>query len=130
MTDFYKIGIDARAARMQRLALEALKAWDITDCEPELIKIRENAVFRIRRANGFDAALRIHRYGYHSDAALQSELSWMHALQQDGIEVPEIIPPAAARFSSQQAWKASRSPARSTWYSGLRASRSAVSKRV
>ncbi len=62
MTDFYKIGIDARAARMQRLALEALKAWDITDCEPELIKIRENAVFRIRRADGFDAALRIHRY--------------------------------------------------------------------
>ncbi len=92
MTDFYKIGIDARAARMQRLALEALKAWDITDCEPELIKIRENAVFRIRRANGFDAALRIHRYGYHSDAALQSELSWMQALYRDGIEVPEITP--------------------------------------
>ena len=77
---------------MQRLALEALKAWDITDCEPELIKIRENAVFRIRRADGFDAALRIHRHGYHSAAALQSELSWMQALQQAGIEVPEIIP--------------------------------------
>ena len=92
MTDFYKIGIDARAERMQRLAIEALKAWNIADCQPQLIKIRENAVFRIKLADGFDAALRIHRYGYHSDAALQSELSWMQALQQDNIEVPEIIP--------------------------------------
>ena len=92
MTDFYDIGIEARAARMQTLAMEALKAWDIADCQPQLIKIRENAVFRIRLADGFDAALRIHRYGYHSDAALQSELSWMQALQQDGIEVPELIP--------------------------------------
>ena len=92
MTDFYKIGIDARAERMQRLAIEALKAWNIADCQPQLIKIRENAVFRIKLPDGFDAALRIHRYGYHSDAALQSELSWMQALQQDNIEVPEIIP--------------------------------------
>ena len=73
MTDFYKIGIDARAERMQRLAIEALKAWNITDCQPKLIKIRENAVFRVTRADGFDAALRIHRYNYHSDTALQSD---------------------------------------------------------
>ena len=92
MTDFYKIGIEARAVRMQQLALQALKSWGITECRPQLVKIRENAVFRITLADGFDAALRIHRHGYHSDAALQSELSWMRALQQDGIEVPEIIP--------------------------------------
>ena len=91
-SDFYEIGIDARAARMELLALQALKAWDITDCQPKLIKIRENAVFRVTRADGFDAALRIHRYNYHSDAALQSELNWMRALHQDGIDVPAIIP--------------------------------------
>jgi Ser/Thr protein kinase RdoA (MazF antagonist) len=94
MSDFYDIGIDARAARMKTLAVEALKSWDIADCQPQLIKIRENAVFRIKLADGFDAALRIHRYGYHTDAALQSELSWMRALRQDGIEVPEVIPAA------------------------------------
>jgi len=91
-SDFYKIAIDARAARMQSLAVQALKAWDIADCQPRLVKIRENAVFRVTTADGFDAALRIHRYDYHSDAALQSELSWMRALQQDGIDVPAIIP--------------------------------------
>ncbi|MDA0229750.1 MAG: phosphotransferase [Proteobacteria bacterium] len=91
-SDFYKISIDARAARMERLAVQALKAWDITDCRPQLVKIRENAVFRVTRADGFDAALRIHRFDYHSDAALQSELSWIRALQRDGIKVPAIIP--------------------------------------
>ena len=55
MTDFYKISIDARAERMQRLAIEALKAWSIADCQPQLIKIRENAVFRIKLADGFPA---------------------------------------------------------------------------
>ena len=77
-SDFYEISIDAQAARMELLALPALKAWDITDCQPKLIKIRENAVFRVTRADGFDAALRIHRYNYHSDAALQSELRWRY----------------------------------------------------
>ena len=92
MSDFYDIGIDARAERMRGLALNALHAWGIADCQPELIKIRENAVFRVRDANGLDAALRIHRYGYHSNAALQSELDWMQALNRDGIDVPEVVP--------------------------------------
>jgi len=77
---------------MRQLAIEALKAWNITDCQPRLIKIRENAVFRVQNADGLDAAIRIHRYGYHSNAALQSELNWMCAVNQDGIEVPEVIP--------------------------------------
>ncbi len=99
MTDFYEIGVEARAARMREMALEALKSWGITDCQPQLIKIRENTVFRVTTADGTDAALRIHRYGYHSDAALQSELSWMRALYRDGIEVPEIVaPPSGALF--------------------------------
>ncbi len=91
-SDFYKISINARAARMERLAVQALKSWGIADCQPKLIKFRENAVFRVTRSDGFDAALRIHRHNYHSDAALQSELSWMRALHQNGIKVPEIIP--------------------------------------
>src|SRR5678816_4224239 len=44
------------------------------------------------RDSGRPAALRIHRYGYHSNAALRSELSWMTALGADGIDVPAVIP--------------------------------------
>ena len=80
MTDFYTIGLDARAERMARLAVEALKSWGITDCTPELVKIRENAVFRVPAPGGGEAALRIHRHAYHSDVALESELQWMRAL--------------------------------------------------
>ena len=92
MTDFYTVGLEERAQRMEQLALEALKSWGVTDSAPKLIKIRENAVFRVTLADGSDAALRIHRYGYHSDAGLKSELQWMRSMQQDGINVPAIVP--------------------------------------
>ena len=92
MTDFYTTGLDERARRMTHMAVEALKYWDITDCTPELVKIRENAVFRVAAPDGGEAALRIHRHEYHTDAALESELQWMRALQQDGINVPAIVP--------------------------------------
>lgn len=37
-------------------------------------------------------ALRIHRYAYHSDAQLRSELQWMSALSENGISVPTLVP--------------------------------------
>ena len=92
MADFYTVGLEERAQRMGQLALEALKSWGVTDSIPELIKIRENAIFRVSLADGSYAALRIHRYGYHSDTALKSELQWMRSVQQDGINVPAIVP--------------------------------------
>ena len=36
-------------------------------------------------------ALRIHRSGYHSNAALLSELQWINALNEFGIGVPDVI---------------------------------------
>jgi Ser/Thr protein kinase RdoA (MazF antagonist) len=41
---------------------------------------------------GKSFALRIHRAGYHSDAALRSELQWMQALLADGFDVPVLVP--------------------------------------
>ena len=37
-------------------------------------------------------ALRIHRHGYHTDDELRSELQWMQALSEAGIQVPEVVP--------------------------------------
>jgi len=91
MVDFYRLSIDEQTARYSRLAVEALKLWGIEDCVPLPIKIRENAVFRVTTSGGKAAALRIHRHGYHSDAALVSELKWLRALREDGIAVPGII---------------------------------------
>lgn len=92
MDDFYRVSVEEQTNRMRVLAIEALKAWGVTGCEPELLKYRENAVFRVIAPDGRPAALRIHRYGYHTDAELRSELAWMRALRADGIDVPGIVP--------------------------------------
>jgi Ser/Thr protein kinase RdoA (MazF antagonist) len=85
--------VDALSAR----ASEALAQWGLAGQRPELLKYRENAVFRISLANGEPAALRIHRPGYHDEAALVSELRWMTALRQGGLAVPSSVPTADGR---------------------------------
>jgi Ser/Thr protein kinase RdoA (MazF antagonist) len=95
MSDFYDLPLAERTERMRRLAVKALAQWGVTDCEPEVLKIRENAVFRVATADGRDAVLRVHRHGYHTDAALRSELIWTEALRADGIDVPGAIPTAS-----------------------------------
>ena len=95
MTDFYRLPLDGRAERLRALAVEALLRWGVEGCEPEIVKFRENAIFRVQAADGRDAVLRVHRHGYHSDAALRSELAWMEALHAEGIDAPAVIPSAA-----------------------------------
>lgn len=73
-------------------ARQVLSHWDLPDQQPQLLKYRENAVFRVALADGSKAALRLHRPGYHSQAALASELAWMADLRRQGILVPEPIP--------------------------------------
>lgn len=73
-------------------AIAALAHWNLPDQAPELLKYRENAVFKVRLANGEPAALRLHRPAYHSPAALASELAFMAHLRENGLAVPEPIP--------------------------------------
>ncbi|NUT16660.1 MAG: phosphotransferase [Cupriavidus sp.] len=83
---------------LRRLAEKALARWDLDHAGISPIKIRENAVFRVDLRDGGRVALRVHRAGYHSDAALQSEFEWMAALHQAGIEVPRAMPSRAGRL--------------------------------
>lgn len=91
MTDFLQLSAEAQAARMADLARTALAHWDIACADLTPLKYRENAVFRVTDSGGVRYALRVHRAGYHSDAALRSELAWMQALDAAGIAVPRII---------------------------------------
>jgi Ser/Thr protein kinase RdoA (MazF antagonist) len=79
---------------LKRMARQALVLWALPDQQPELLKYRENAVFRVRLANGDQAALRLHRSGYHSEASLRSELLWMDDLRRSGLRVPQPLPAA------------------------------------
>jgi len=70
-------------------AAEAAAHWAATDLR--LIRDRENAVYAVRLPEG-RAALRLHRVGYQSQAAIRSELWWCAALADAGAPVPRAIP--------------------------------------
>ncbi|BFM14718.1 phosphotransferase [Maricurvus nonylphenolicus] len=91
MSDFYQQSSDQQIECLTQLAREALPLWGLSQAaELTLLKYRENAVYRV--VDGGDQyALRIHRFGYHSQAELQSELDWMQALNDSGVMTPAII---------------------------------------
>lgn len=91
MTDFYALEPSEQAQRLQRLAAVALDRWHLGDAELELVKHRENAVFRADAPEG-RFAVRVHRAGYHDDDELRSELQWITALDRAGFRTPQVIP--------------------------------------
>jgi len=76
---------------MNQTVDRALIEWDMAGAPYEFIAARENAVFKVDAATG-SYALRLHRQGYRTDAELRSELQWMKAVAEGGIEVPVPIP--------------------------------------
>jgi Ser/Thr protein kinase RdoA (MazF antagonist) len=92
MTGFYQLDTGDQVARLEQLALEVLSEWELDVDHLELIKYRENAVFKLFTTRGTPYALRIHRAGYHTDDELRSELQWMEALAVSGIHVPTLVP--------------------------------------
>jgi Ser/Thr protein kinase RdoA (MazF antagonist) len=80
-----------------QIARAALALWPLEVVDLQPIKVRENAVYAVHLRDGRRVALRVHRFGYHSNAALSSELSWCEALAAEGIEVPTVIRSRAGR---------------------------------
>jgi acetylornithine/succinyldiaminopimelate/putrescine aminotransferase/Ser/Thr protein kinase RdoA (MazF antagonist) len=77
--------------RAEQFARAALPQWGFENAKLELIKHRENTVYRVNLPDGRCYALRVHRAGYHSAAEIESELEWMRALAGDGILTPTPI---------------------------------------
>ncbi|MUL83540.1 MULTISPECIES: phosphotransferase enzyme family protein [unclassified Mycolicibacterium] len=97
--DFYRLPDDEQARRLTLLAESATQHWEGGFDDVRLVKYRENAVFSATRADGTRVAIRVHRYGYHSDAALQSELHWMRHIGLTGaVQVPDVIPTATGEL--------------------------------
>lgn len=95
MSDFYELDDAGQAEEMGELASAALAHWGLQGSTLSLIKYRENAVFKVTTSEKKLFALRIHRYAYHTDAELRSELQWMSALNDEGILVPSLVPTAS-----------------------------------
>ncbi len=71
------------------LAAEAATHWNGT--LTRLLRDRENVVYEMALPTG-RAALRLHRQGYQSGAAIGSELWWCDALARAGVPVPAALP--------------------------------------
>jgi Ser/Thr protein kinase RdoA (MazF antagonist) len=78
-------------ALLQRLLGLVEARWPLQCASIQPIKVRENAVYAVHLHDGRKVVLRVHRCGYHSDEALQSERTWMQALEDHGIEVPRHV---------------------------------------
>lgn len=70
------------------LAKRSLPRWDLPQgVSAALINLSENATYAVTAADGRKWALRIHRDGYHSKAAIASELAWLRDLRSKGVVV-------------------------------------------
>ena len=68
------------------LAIQATRNFDLPDeLDVKLINLSENATYKVEAPDGKRWALRIHRDGYHSRAAIASELAWLMALREQGV---------------------------------------------
>ena len=85
--------------RVTGCAREALTRHDVGP-EPEvlLLNVSENATFLVTGPEGGRSILRMHRLGYHGEAAIESELAWMDALRAEaGIRTPRVLPATDGR---------------------------------
>jgi Ser/Thr protein kinase RdoA (MazF antagonist) len=78
----------ARIGALEKMAHAAIARWNLPVQTPELLKYRENAVYRVRLADGAPAALRLHRPGYHDAKTIYSELEFSAHLASNGLKVP------------------------------------------
>src|SRR4051812_35379836 len=87
-------GDPARRDRLQAIARDALHAHGIgPHAALTLLNISENATYAVDDpATGVRSVLRVHRPGYHSRQAIESELAWIAALRADDVvATPEVL---------------------------------------
>jgi Ser/Thr protein kinase RdoA (MazF antagonist) len=97
VSSFAQLSPEEQATRLHRLAVAAVARWPLDYVRIEPIKVRENAVYAVHTTDHRRVVLRVHRLGYHSDEALRSELTWMSALGESGLEVPQPVPSRAGK---------------------------------
>ena len=80
---------------MTQLAHQALRRYPASvQGDIRLLCRSENATFRVS-AGTQNFALRLHRGNYHHKKDIESELNWLDALQEAGIQVPRALSTSA-----------------------------------
>ena len=70
---------------LQQLATKSLVLWQVPKgTSARLINVSENTTYLVEAPDGFKSILRVHRQGYHSQIAIESEIAWSTALNDAG----------------------------------------------
>ncbi|MFN0284656.1 MAG: phosphotransferase enzyme family protein [Kineosporiaceae bacterium] len=87
-------GDPAQRERLELIARDALRHHGFgPDAGLTLLNISENATYAVDDpVTGERSVLRVHRPGYHSRPAVESELAWVRALRaEDVVRTPEVL---------------------------------------
>ena len=90
-------GDPAQRERLELVARDALRHHGFgPDAVLTLLNISENATYAVDDpGTGERSVLRVHRPGYHSRAAIESELAWVSALRSEQVvRTPRVLPAA------------------------------------
>ena len=125
MTDLDGLPYETQVQLLLELATQAVGNWDLPGgVAVRLINLSENATYAVTAASGRKWALRIHRDGYHSKAAIASELAWLQDLRAGDVvvtpapvagrngEVIQVVshPRLGARHAVLSDWEAGSEP--------------------
>jgi Ser/Thr protein kinase RdoA (MazF antagonist) len=93
MQDFETLSHEQQLPLLLELAADALKLYDVNEVSNiHMVNLSENATFRVDLLSGSSFALRIHRHGYHSRDAINSELAWLIDLRnQNFVTTPKPL---------------------------------------
>lgn len=76
---------------VMQLAHQTVQRYsELSDAVLQLVCRSENATFCVQ-VRGKRYALRLHRGHYHQKGEIESELLWLDALREEGIQVPEAL---------------------------------------
>jgi len=79
-----------RLAQVAELAVA--KIYPDEEIDLQHINQSENTTYLLTKPDGERCVLRIHRTGYHSDAAIRSEHAWLEGLRLDsGVRTPAVL---------------------------------------
>jgi Ser/Thr protein kinase RdoA (MazF antagonist) len=94
VTDFDQLGHDAQLAILLELAIAATRNFALpAGLAVKMVNLSENATYSVQAPDGRRWALRIHRDGYHSRAAIASELAWLQSLRECRVVVTPMPVP-------------------------------------
>ena len=100
---------------LQLVAERALQKYTLpSGVSVNMINLSENATYKLEAGDGRKWALRVHREGYHTKAAIASELAWLMDLRSSGVVVTprpvkginsEIIQEVSGRYVVLSDWE-------------------------